>query len=89
MSEGLYNPESEILMNQKQQIKTINSSIDWYDKLNNWLKKHLTILIIWVLVGMAIGFTISKVIYKDKMNEAVKLGGLIHNNLVYDVKLRP
>lgn len=82
MSEGLYE-------SQEKQVRKFDAPIDWYDKLNIWFKKHLTILLIWILVGMSIGFTISKVIYKDKMNEAVKLGGLIHNNLVYDVKLRP
>lgn len=52
-------------------------------------KKHFTIFIIWLTIGICIGLTISKQLYKQRMDDAIKLGGLIHKNIVYDIKLRP
>ncbi len=61
----------------------------FFSKITDWFKKHFTIFVIWIVIGMCIGFGISKQLYKQRMDEAIKLGGLIHKNIVYDIKLRP
>ena len=53
------------------------------------VKKHLTLMIIFTALGICIGLYISEKIYESKMTDAVKLQGLIHKNVVYEIKLKP
>lgn len=45
-------------------------------------------IIIVLLIGVWIGLKGSESIYKQRINDAVKLGGMIHEGSVYDVKMR-
>lgn len=45
-------------------------------------------LIIFIL-GASVGFKVAGHLYETKFNDAVKLGGILHDNTVYDIKLRP
>ena len=45
-------------------------------------------LIIFIL-GASGGFKIAEHQYSVKFDDAIKLGGVIHKTVVYDVKLRP
>lgn len=72
-----------------EQIEHEQKVISKFEKLGNTIKKNFTFMIIFIGVGIAIGLSISKELYVNKMNEAIKLGGLIHKNIVYDIRLRP
>ena len=52
-------------------------------------KKHFTIILISIIVGMTIGVFFCKTFYNWRMDEATKLGGFIHKNNIYDIKARP
>ena len=52
-------------------------------------KKHLAMLIIFVLLGVAGGLYIGKIIYNMRMGEICMVGGYVYDNKIYDVKLRP
>lgn len=45
-------------------------------------------LIIFML-GAAIGIKLAEHIYSTKFDDAIKLGGVIHKTIVYDIRLRP
>jgi len=44
-------------------------------------------LIIFML-GASIGFKVANHLYMAKFDDAIKLGGIIHKTVVYDIKLR-
>lgn len=50
---------------------------------------YLTILIIVFVLGCAAGFKGATKIYSNKMEECKKLGGIIIDGIVYDIKVRP
>jgi len=58
-------------------------------KISLWVKSHLTILLIWIMIGTCFGLVVSRQLYKQRMDEAIKLGGLIHDNKIYNIILRP
>lgn len=58
------------------------------EKVVSFLKIHITIFIIWFSIGTFTGLVMAKFLYELRMNEAVKVGGLIYNQKVYDIKLR-
>jgi len=46
----------------------------------------------WIIIfmlGASIGFKAAEHLYASKFDDAIKLGGVIHKTIVYDVKLRP
>lgn len=91
VSEG-YNPD-ELLSNIEKENSTmqhITESLEtgWF-KLINWVKKSIAMMIIFILIGGAGGLYIAKIAYNLRMNEVCKVGGFVHDNRVYDVKLRP
>ena len=45
--------------------------------------------IIFALFGVYIGFNLATHIFDQKIEEAIKLQGVIHKGIPYDVKLRP
>ena len=45
--------------------------------------------LVFLIIGIAIGFNLSSYYYSNRFDEAIKLGGIIHKTVVYDVKLRP
>jgi len=62
------------------------------DKIQNYaesFKKHFTIILISIIIGMSIGIYFCKVFYVWRIDEATKLGGFIHKNTIYDLRLRP
>lgn len=73
----------------EEQIKYEKDVVSKFEKLGNAIKKHFTLLIIFVAIGICIGLYISKQVFNGKMDDAIKLGGLIHKNVVYDIKHRP
>lgn len=62
---------------------------------SNWLKfvnsfkKHLSMMIVFILIGCGTGLYIAKIIYDYRMNEVTRVGGFVHDNKVFDIKLRP
>jgi hypothetical protein len=58
-------------------------------KIVNWIKKSIAMMTIFILIGCSLGFYLSKIVYNIRMNEVTMVGGFIHDNKVYDVKLRP
>jgi hypothetical protein len=54
-----------------------------------WLNKFVSVLIVFILIGCAIGFYLSKCIYDIRIEEIIKVGGFVHDQKVYTVTLRP
>lgn len=46
-------------------------------------------VLIILLIGIWLGMKGWDLVITNKINEAIKLGGLIHDNVVYDIKVRP
>lgn len=59
------------------------------NKFAESFKKHLALMIIFILLGSSLGLYAGKIIYNWRMGEITKVGGCVYNNKVYDVKLRP
>jgi len=53
------------------------------------IKKHLALMIIFILIGGAGGLYIASIIYDWRMSEVTKVGGFVYDKRVYDVKIRP
>lgn len=51
--------------------------------------KHLSLLVIAILIGVTLGFKLSIWYLDYRINESIKLQGFIHQGIVYDIKLRP
>lgn len=51
--------------------------------------KHLSLWVIAILIGVAIGFRLSVWYLDYRVEESVKLQGFIHKGIVYDIKVRP
>jgi hypothetical protein len=80
VSEG-FNLNGGFTLN-KLQITKINQGIDAF-------KKHLAMMIIFVLFGSCCGLYAAKIIYDLRMGEITKVGGFVYDNKVYNVSLRP
>lgn len=65
-------------MNIQNEIKTVSSKLHG---LGFWI-------IIILICGFLAGVSYCETSYSNKFNDAVKLGGVIHNGVVYDVKER-
>lgn len=50
--------------------------------------KHFNLAVIFILIGISVGFKIASAYFDYRMNEAVKLQGFIHNNTVYEIKIK-
>ena len=59
-----------------------------WPKIEDWIKKHFMIAIIWLAIGATIGMSFSNTLYKERMKDAIKLGGLIINGIVYNISPR-
>lgn len=56
----------------------------------DWIHKQLLFVItITFIFGACAGLYGGKMIYENKLGEAVKIGGAVLENKVYDVKMRP
>lgn len=66
--------------------ETIETS--WIKFVNSF-KKHLSLMIIFVLIGGACGLYLSKIVYDFRLKEITLIGGLVYDGRVYDVKVRP
>jgi len=60
----------------------------------NWIKKSISMMIIFVLLGCAGGLYLSKIIYDMRMDEISQLAktgvaGYVHKGQIFDVKIRP
>jgi hypothetical protein len=60
----------------------------------NWIKKSISMMIIFVLLGCAGGLYLSKIIYDMRMDEIAQLAktgvaGYVHKGQIFDVKMRP
>ena len=53
------------------------------------IKKYITLLIIFSTFGICIGMYVNKQIYNSKMDDAIKLQGLIYKGVVYEIKVKP
>lgn len=51
--------------------------------------KHLSLLLIAILIGVAIGFKLSIWYLDYRINESVKLQGFVYQGTIYDIKVRP
>lgn len=83
VSEG-YDPNGGFILNKLQitLITKINQGIDAF-------KKHLAMMIIFVLFGSCCGLYAAKIIYDLRMGEITKVGGFVYDHKIFDVKLRP
>ena len=55
-----------------------------------WIHKQLLFVItVTFIFGACAGLYGGKMIYENKLSEAVKIGGAVLENKVYDVKIRP
>jgi len=81
--------------NGDSKMDTFRDSLETkWSKFANSFKKHLSLMIIFVLLGCALGLYFAKIIYNFRMDEIAQLAktgpaGYVHNNQIYDVKLRP
>jgi len=41
------------------------------------------------MLGVGTGFKLAEGLFSQKFDNAIKLGGIIHKQIVYDIKLRP
>lgn len=57
-------------------------------RVAHYITVYVSIGLITFVVGTVTGFKIATSYYKHKVNEAVKLGGFIHENRIYDIKER-
>lgn len=53
------------------------------------IKKHIALMIIFVLIGVGFGLYGGYYVYNLRMDEITKIGGFVFKNKVYDVKFRP
>jgi len=71
-------------------LPSINEFMDkWVHDLWGRFQKAGFWWLILFMLGAAAGFKIAERQYTIKFDDAVKLGGVIHKTVVYDVKLRP
>lgn len=70
-------------------IECVKESKKKIEYIMDGFKKHFTIILISIIVGMFIGISFCKQFYTWRMDESTKLGGFIHKNIIYDIKLRP
>ncbi len=56
--------------------------------LANQILKLLAVSIISIIAGISIGLSSAKLIYENKMDEAIKVGGFVYKTNVYEIKLR-
>lgn len=60
------------------------------EKMKKWIYDQLLFIVTIVFIlGACAGLYGGKVLYESKLGEAVKIGGAVLENKVYDVKLRP
>ena len=83
-------PEKE----ETQLEKVISIFENYGARITNWLKKSIAMMIIFILIGVAGGLYIAKIIYDFRMDEISTLAktgvaGYVHKGNIYDVKLRP
>ena len=81
---------SVIIDRRNSRLNDFTHSLEsnWVKFINSF-KKHLSMMIIFILIGGTLGLYVAKFIYDFRMNEICRVGGFVHNNTVYDVKLRP
>lgn len=82
-------PASMLQLSYEEPKTFINIAGNTWMKIINSIKKHLALLIIFILIGNAIGLYLAKIVYDFRMKEISAIGGYIHNGKIYDVKLRP
>ena len=61
-------------------------------RVHEWWAKIQKVGFWWLIVfmiGATIGFRAAGMLYSSKFDDAIKLGGVIHRTLVYDIRLRP
>jgi hypothetical protein len=84
---------TEEIKNRRKEDSKMNQfahsvEITWINFVNSF-KKHLSLMIIFVLLGGACGIYISKIVYDFRMKEITMIGGLVFNGEIFDVKKRP
>lgn len=42
-----------------------------------------------LMLGASIGFKVANHLYTIKLDDAIKLNGIIHKTIVYDIRIRP
>lgn len=84
--------QQEIPLRRKEDTKLhqFTTSIEnGLTKFINSFKKHLSLMIIFVLLGGACGLYLSKIVYDFRLKEITMIGGFVFDGKVFDVKLRP
>jgi hypothetical protein len=61
----------------------------WVHDLWNRVQKAGFWWLILFMLGITTGFKVAEHQYASKFDDAIKLGGVIHKTIVYDVRLRP
>lgn len=79
-------PPAKELSKMGKFIKSIESNLS---NVGASIKKHLALMIIFILIGAAVGLYAAKFLYEWRMDEVTKVGGFVYDKRVYDVKLRP
>lgn len=51
--------------------------------------KHLSLLLIAILIGVAIGFKLVGFYVDYRIDESIKIQGFIYKGVIYDIKPRP
>lgn len=66
----------------KEKIKLI------FNVLRKWIRESFSWILIYILIGIGIGLYTGKGIYQWRIKEAVKVGGMVVDGQVYDIKER-
>jgi len=74
---------TSMAVNAVKENKTMKKIIEWIHK------QLLFVITITFILGACAGLYGGKVLYENKLGEAVKIGGAVLENKVYDVKIRP
>ena len=52
------------------------------------ITKHLSLLIIAIIIGISLGFKIAGMYLDYRVDESIKLQGFIHEGVIYDIRPR-
>jgi hypothetical protein len=54
-------------------------------KMLNTFHKYFVYILVAVLIGIYVGVTVSKVYFNDKMEDCIKIQGMVFKNNVYTI----
>ena len=69
------------MMNKQKLFLTLQNA--W-----NTFNKYFVYILIAILLGIYIGVTVSKTYFNDKMEDCIKIQGLVFKNQVYSITLK-